>query len=205
MTRSDLMPNSRPVTGLPPTMKIRRPKAERCSTMASSDRQHQQHQRIVGNAVELPGPEHAEQRRHVAGRRALRIGEPEALQQDHRRERGEKRRHLPLRDQKAVEQADCNRDQQSHGERWPPRRGRRRKSRSRSRRRSPSSRPTDRSSPRTIMTKAWPIATIASGANCSSRLERLPALTKAGEITPPEPSRIGRIEEHAEAVEQGAH
>src|SRR6478736_95520 len=50
---------------------------------------------------------------------------------------------------------------------------------------------TYRSRPRTIITMHCPMATMASGANCSSRLERLPGLRKAGDITPPSRSSSG--------------
>ena len=52
---------------------------------------------------------------------------------------------------------------------------------------------TDRSRPRTIMTKVWPIATMPSGAICNSRLETLPALRKLAETTPPIRMRAGNI------------
>jgi len=41
--------------------------------------------------------------------------------------------------------------------------------------------PTDKSRPRTMMTKVWPITTMPSGATCCSMFEMLLPLRKAGE------------------------
>ena len=63
---------------------------------------------------------------------------------------------------------------------------------------------TDRSSPRTIMTKLWPIATMPSGAICNSRLEMIAGAEKAGEITPPSSSNAGNSRNMPKRDEQRA-
>src|ERR1700683_2889892 len=52
---------------------------------------------------------------------------------------------------------------------------------------------TDRSRPRTIMTKVWPTTTMPNGATCNSRLETLPALRKLEDTAPPSRIRAGNI------------
>ena len=68
----------------------------------------QQNYAVVWNAVRLAGAECAKKRRHVAGRRALRVSKAEALQQDHGRKRRQKWRHTALRNKKAVDKADAD-------------------------------------------------------------------------------------------------
>ena len=51
---------------------------------------------------------------------------------------------------------------------------------------------TDRSRPRTRMTKVWPMTTIARGENCRSRLEMFWAPMKFGETAPPNRTMAAR-------------
>ena len=71
---------------------------------------------VVGNAVDCSSAEGAEDRRDRARRRAVRPGEADALQHDHRGERGEERRDLPLGDEEAVEQPRRGPDSEAEGQ-----------------------------------------------------------------------------------------
>ncbi|WP_377831410.1 hypothetical protein ACFKHW_39390 (plasmid) [Bradyrhizobium lupini] len=98
----------------------------------------------------------------------MRIGKPESLQQDHSRERCQEWGDLALGDEEAVEQADDDGDRRRHRDDDKGHPGR------------PPEKPlaiaaavaiieaTERSRPRTTITKLCPMATIASGATPAS-------------------------------------